>query len=169
MVDMVYQYIPDDWRSAIFRKVRIPHAREIADWMWRHRGPSTDAVLNRWIDTTDAQACGKYGRYFYERASVIVDNEEYLRYMRNCGWKQCKKLGTDYARIKVRSDQLWMFNEYLYNLPGDAQSLLEETGAVADLVRSGEVELTELDTPERIEEWAEHLKDLSVYQALKDA
>lgn len=168
VVDMRYQCIHNDSRDTIFRKVQIPHAKEIADWMLEHRGKATDAILNRWIDTTDAEQCEKYGRYFYERASAIVDNEEYLRYMRNCGWKQCKGLGTDYAKIKVRNDQLWALNNYLYNLPGDAQALLEETSAVADLVRSGEVELMQLNTPEKIEKWADELKNLAIYNALRD-
>jgi len=168
VVDMVYQYIQDDSRKTIFHKVQIPHAKEIVNWMPKYRGQSIDAVINRWIDTTDAEECEKYGRYFYERASRIVDNEDYLRYMRNCGWKQCKGLGTDYARIKVRNDRLWALNNYLHNLPGDAQTLLEETSAVADLVRSGEVELMELNTPEEIENWADSLKDLTKYNALQD-
>lgn len=167
VVDMMYEYIPGDRRSSIFRKVEIPQARKIADWMMRHRGHATDAILNRWIDTRDSEECEKYGKYFYERALTIVDNEEYLRYMRNCGWKQCKGLGTDYARIKVRNDSLWKFNNYLQNLPGDKQAIVEEISAVIDLVWSGKVELMELDTPERIEKWAEQLKDLSFYYALK--
>jgi len=167
VVDMKYEYIPGDRRSSIFRKVEIPQARKIADWMMRHRGHATDAILNRWIDTRDSKECEKYGKYFYERALTIVDNEEYLRYMRNCGWKQCKGLGTDYARIKVRNDSLWKFNNYLQNLPGDEQAIVEEISAVIDLVWSGKVELMELDTPERIEKWAEQLKDLSFYYALK--
>ena len=165
VVDMRYQHRYDDCREAIFRKEQIPHAREITDWMLAHRGGSTDAILNRWINTTDTEQCEKYGRYFYERASAIVDNEEYLRYMRNCGWKQCKGLGTDYAKTKVRSNGFWILNDYLHNLPGDAQAILEETSAVADLVRSGEVEL---DTPESVEAWADQLKDLSLYNALRD-
>lgn len=168
VVDMEYQNIRGDSRGTIFRKVRISHAKEIAGWMQQHRGPATDAIINRWIDTTDTAECEKYGRYFYERASAIVDNEEYLLYMRNCGWKQCKGLGTDYAKIKIRSDGLQKLNNYLHNLPGDEQTLLEETGAVADMVRSGEVELRVLDTPKSIEIWASHLRDLSVYNALRD-
>lgn len=172
VVDMEYLHVQGGSLSyrPIFRKVEIPHAKKIADWMMRHSSKSTDAILNRWIDTTDAGECEKYGRYFYERASAIVDNEEYLRYMRNCGWKKCKGLGTDYVKIKV-TDGLWMLNEYLHNLPGDEQALLEETSAVADLIRSGEVELShlsQLSRAENIEIWANHLKDLTVYNALRD-
>ena len=39
-----------DSRGTIFRKVRISHAKEIAGWMQQHRGPATDAIINRWID-----------------------------------------------------------------------------------------------------------------------
>ena len=167
VVDMKYQYISGDSREAFLHKVQIPHAGKIADWIYRHCESSTDdAILNRWIDTTDAAECEKYGRYFYKRATV--DNEEYLRYMRNCGWKQCKGLGTDYTKIKIRSDDLWRLDNYLYNLPGDEQALLEETSAVVELVRSGQVEFMRLDTPEKIEAWAEHLKHLSCYNALRD-
>lgn len=155
--------------KTVFHKVQIPHAKKITDWMMRHSGSSTDAVLNRWVDTTDAAECAKYGKYFYERALVIVDNEVYLRYMRNCGWKQCKRLGTDFAKTKVSSvDGLWRLNYYLYNMPGDAQALLEEADAVVDLVRTSQVELAQLDEPEKIEAWATHLKDLKVYNALRD-
>lgn len=169
VVDMKYQYIPFDSRETFLHRVQIPQAKKIADWIYRHCSSSTDdAILNRWIDTTDAQECEKYGKYFYDRASAIADNMEYLRYMRNCGWKQCKGLGTDYARIEIRNDDLWGLEEYLHNMPGDEQALLEETEAVVGLVRSGEVELRHLDTPEEIENWAQKLKDLSAYYVLRD-
>lgn len=152
----------------VFHKVQIPHAKKIKDWMMRHGGESEDMVLNRWIDTTDAAECEKYGKYFYERARRIVDNQNYLRYMRNCGWRQCKGLGTDYAKINIRRDYYGVLNYYLYHMPGDEKALMEETSAVVELVRSGEVELIQLDTPEKIDAWAEDLKDLSHYSALRD-
>ncbi len=71
-----------------------------------------DEILNRWINTTDQEQCEKAGSYFYNRALSVQDNTDYLKYMLNCKWTECKGLATRFARNKKKI-QMWELTDYL--------------------------------------------------------
>lgn len=182
-----------DNRKSVTYKIQIPQAAEIKNWIMEQGNGAMDrilygqgikkqakqaynmeyermdAILNKWVDTTDRTECEKYGSYFYSKALAIPDNTDYLRYMLNCKYNKCKGLGTGYTRsyAKNKHIQMWQISNYLFHLPGTLEEIQEEIDAVIEIIKSGEVKVTgcNLGTP-KAENWFNILKTPSNYVAL---
>lgn len=172
ITDMVFSFNINsisyqDSRKYISYKLEIPQAKQIKDWMAAHGSKCMDAILNRWVNTQDSMECEKYGSYFYNRAFLMPENTDYLRYMLNCKWKKCKGLGTSYIKNKKQIQQ-WMVTNYLFYLPGNLEEIKEEINAVIETLKSGEVKIPylELQSP-RTEDWFYILMEPANYVALK--
>ena len=171
ITDMVFSFSIssisyDDKRKYVSSKVEIPQAGQIKDWMAGHGSKCMDAILNRWVNTDDSNECEKYGSYFYDKAFLMPENTDYLRYMLNCKWKKCKGLGISYIKNKKQISQ-WMVTNYLFYLPGNLEDIKEEVNAVIEALKSGEVKIPhlELQSP-RTEDWFYILNEPSNYVAL---
>lgn len=179
----------EDSRKFILNKIEIPDARRIQDWMMaqtsqpqtsslilaktglkksdkKHNLQYIDEILNRWINTADQEQCEKAGSYFYNRALSVQDNTDYLAYMLNCRWTECKGLATRFARNKKKI-QMWELTDYLYHLPGNARTIhkiQKEIDAVIEIIKSGGLIVSNLNIDtERAQNWFDSLKDPANY------
>lgn len=179
----------EDSRKLILNKIEVPDASRIQDWMMErgsqpedssfitaqtdnkkkdieHNIHYMDEILNRWINTTNQEQCEKAGNYFYNKALSVQDNTDYLKYMLNCKWTECKGLATRFARNKKKL-QMWELTDYLYHLPGNAatiQKIHKEIDAVIEIIKSGEIKISGCDiNTERTQNWFESLKETSNY------
>lgn len=171
ITDMVFSFninsiSYDDKRKYISSKIKIPQAGQIKDWMAGHGSKCMDAILNRWVNTEDSTECEKYGSYFYDKAFLMPENTDYLKYMLNCKWKKCKGLGISYIKNKKQIQQ-WMVTNYLFYLPGNLEEIQEEINAVIEAIKSGEIKIPhlELQSP-RTKDWFYILNEPSNYVAL---
>lgn len=182
-----------DNRKSVTYKIQIPQAAEIKNWIMEQGNGAMDrilygqdikkqakqaynmeyqrmdAILNKWVDTTDSTECKKYGSYFYGRALSMPDNTDYLRYMLNCKYNKCKGLGTGYARSYAKNKhlQMWQITNYLFHLPGTLEEIQKEIDAVIEIIKSGEVKVTGLNLgTEKADSWFNSLKTPSNYVAL---
>ncbi len=182
-----------DSRKSVMYKIQIPQAAEIKNWIMEQGNGAMDhilygkdikkqarkaysleyqrmdAILNKWIDTTDRAECEKYGSYFYKKALAIPDNTDYLRYMLNCRYNKCKGLGTGYARNYNKNKQIqrWQITNYLFHLPGTLEEIHKEIDAVIEIIKSGEVKVNGYNLgTEKTESWFNTLKTPSNYVAL---
>ena len=179
----------EDSRKFILNKIEIPDARRIQDWMMaqtsqpqtsslilaktglkksdkKHNLQYIDEILNRWINTADQEQCEKAGSYFYNRALSVQDNTDYLAYMLNCRWTECKGLAARFARNKKKI-QMWELTDYLYHLPGNARTIhkiQKEIDAVIEIIKSGGLIVSNLNIDtERAQNWFDSLKDPANY------
>ncbi len=179
----------EDSRKFILNKIEIPDASRIQDWMMeqgshpedsrliiaktglkkreaKHNMQYMDEILNRWINTADQEQCEKAGSYFYNRALSIQDNTDYLAYMLNCRWTECKGLATRFAKNKQKI-QMWELTDYLYHLPGNArtiQKIQKEVDAVIEIIKSGGLKPTNFNLgTEQAQKWFDSLKNPANY------
>ena len=179
----------EDSRKFILNKIEIPDASRIQDWMMEQASQPQDSsllltkagvkksgkkynlqyideILNRWINTTDQKQCEKAGSYFYNRALSVQDNTDYLNYMLNCKWTECKGLAARFARNKKKI-QMWELTDYLYHLPGNAgtiHKIQKEIDAVIEIIKSGSLVVSNLNIDtERAQNWFDSLRDPANY------
>lgn len=97
-----------------------------------------DNIIHNWLPPLDVEQRRQMGEYFYQRALLTKDNEEYLLYMKGCGWTECKGLGLQYVKNNP-SVGGWSIQRYLSQMPGGNSAIVEEARAIYNAVQAGEI------------------------------
>lgn len=106
-----------------------------------HRGKHhMDEVLAQWIQPANRPLCEKLGKYFYDRALVKNDCLPYLKYMNQCGWKDCTGLLPNYCRRK-QDIYTWDLLQFLEEMPGEPENKAAEAEKICDQVEKGSLKL----------------------------
>lgn len=118
--------------------VTIPCSSQIIAWMIKHASKDMDNIIHNWLPPLDEEQRRQMGEYFYQRALLTKDNEEYLLYMKGCGWTECKGLGLQYVKNNP-SVGGWSIQRYLSQMPGGNSAIVEEARAIYNAVQAGEI------------------------------
>lgn len=136
--------------------VDINDSRKMIEWMKLHASKEMDAVIYKWLTFEDEEECRQMGEWFYQRALITAENKEYLKYMKRCGWTDCRGLGVKYFKNSSKKDlREWDIYTYVSYMP--EQAMAEEAQAIYDAIKSGEIKADKvrLDSLERwIAEWS---------------
>lgn len=97
-----------------------------------------DVVLAQWIQPHNKSLCAKLGKYFYQRALLKKDCQEYLDYMRNCGWEDCTGLLLHYCQTTL-DISWWAFTQFIERMPGTNETKADEVQRVYDAVERGDI------------------------------
>lgn len=136
--------------------VDINDSRKMIEWMKLHASKEMDKVIYKWLTFEDEEECRQMGEWFYRRALITAENKDYLKYMKRCGWTDCKGLGVRYFKNSSKKDlREWDIYTYVSYMP--EQAMAEEAQAIYDAIKSGEIKADKvrLDSLERwIAEWS---------------
>lgn len=130
------------WNGTIARPVNLSHAKELLRWFKGHATETLDEILTLWLPLNDKEMCQEMGEYFYNRISQVFSNERaYLRYMKMCGWMECKGLGVGYVKKHAGAIDSWETIYFMAELPGGRLAITEEFESVCHMIDSGRIKV----------------------------
>ncbi len=137
------------------RLIKLPHAKEIMEWLKKHSSKVVDELLAQWVPLNDEGMRQMMGEYFYTKALITDVSYDYLESMKLCGWTVCKGLGVRF--IKQKQDiPAYALSRWMMDLPGSREAVMEETRTICRMLRGGELKVKNLNVEEfekYMDEW----------------
>ena len=115
----------------------------------------TDRLLFSLVDPEDQELCTQVGEYLYKRALTLSEHvsiHDYLRWLKELGWKCCKGLLVSWCRKQSRFHSGYV--EYLIQeLPGSDLDIADEVEHLLELAKKQSLKVGHLWDPAPLEEW----------------
>jgi len=136
----MYGYIHNDENKHFQRKLEIPNAETIIQWMFKYQW---EELLYYWTNRDHKTDCAKMGEWFYNRFFEIQPGPnarntmlQYVEYLNGFQWTKCKGLGETFAMrgqpfygiwedSYTVSYQIYQFFEELPGSKGDAKAEMD--------------------------------------------
>lgn len=120
--------------------LKEPLDERFYDLLMRRGKNHMDEVLAQWIQPENRPLCEKLGKYFYDRALVKSNCQPYLKYMRECGWRDCTGLLPHYCSLK-KDIHTWDLLQFLEEMPGDPEQKAIEAEKICVQAEKGSLKL----------------------------
>lgn len=100
----------------------------------------TDKILMELLSSNNPELCARLEPYFYNRALVGANPEEYVEGLKKCGCNHCEGLLVHAMGVKKRT-MSWIYHFCLRKLPGNRKAKEEEVRRVLELLEEQKLKI----------------------------